>query len=252
MAKTPKPKAADLAADPAAAAGQDQTAASATAPAAETSTDGRAGSTSAAEGSGEADAAPQPITSVDSVSTSTGGEAAPSGVASDDTPSEHQQPDPAAPATEAAASVEAAAGGDGVLLFGGADDEPELLLGLPPMVEILSGHVPRLDVIRAVRIALDLDDAEDDEAWLALPEAKRQAAAGIALNAMRYTAQAALDINALFDPVPEGLVEITAKSSDGQPFTRAGIVWGDRFQTATVTQQAYDRLVVDPHLTVKG
>lgn len=274
MAKTPKPKAADLAADPAAAAGQDQTAASATAPAAETSTDGRAGSTSAAEGSGEADAAPQPINSTDSVSTSVGGEAAPSGAASDDTPSEHQEAVPAAPAIEAAASVEAAAGGDAAqvvdlvgdgsgeplpalpfgveLLFGAADDEPELLLGLPPMVEIRDGHVSRAYVIKTTRMALDLEDAEFDAVWDALPEGKRQEAVAIRLAAMRATAAASAEIRALFEAPPEGLVEITAKSADGQPFTRGGIAWGDRFQTELVTQGVYDRLVADPNLTVKG
>ncbi|MCX7586545.1 hypothetical protein [Phenylobacterium sp. 58.2.17] len=273
MARKPQTQAADQAADPAAAAAQDQPAARATAPVAETSTDGRAGATSAAEGSGEADAAPQSIGSTDSVSTSVGGEAASSGAASDDTPSEHQQPDPAAPAVEAAASAEAAAGGDAALLldlvgdgsgerlavlpaatellFVGADNEPELLLGLPLMVEIHQGHVPRSIVIASVREILGLPDASDDDAWNALPEGKRTAALAMAVNMMRAAAIGALHITDLFAPLPEGLVEITAKSSDGQPFTRCGISWGDRFQTETVTQEVHDRLVADPHLTVK-
>lgn len=250
MAKKPQPQAARQAADPAATAPQDQATAGATAPAAETSDDGAA---SAADGVGVADAQPQPITSsADSVSTSAGGEAASSGAASDDTPSERQQPDPAAPAEEAAASSEAAAGGEATFLFQGTDPEPELVLGLPPMVEILSGHMPRAFVFNAARGALDLQDEDDDAAWLALPEGKRQAAVAIALAAMRLSAQASAEIRALFEPAPEGMVEITAKSTDGQPFTRGGIRWGDSFRTETVKQEVYDRLVVDPHLTVKG
>lgn len=252
MAKKSQTPAANAAADPAETAGQDQTAASASALAAETSSDGTAETTSAVDGAGEADAQPQPISSADSVSTSAGGEAASSDVASNDTQSEQPQPDPAAPAVEAAASAEVAAGDEDVFLFGGADEAPELMLGLPPMVEIRDGHIPRAIIFAEVRRVLGLDGEDDDQAWSDLPEDKRSAAVAIGLSAMRSSAAAAAQIQAIFAPAPEGLIEITAKSSDGQPFNRGGVRWDGDYRTVVVDQEVYDRLVADPNLTVKA
>lgn len=61
--------------------------------------------------------------------------------------------------------------------------------------------------------------------------------------------------HALFDAagLPDGddLVEICAKSRDGQAYRRAGFVWSGDFTTVLVTPEKAERLKADPHLVVK-
>lgn len=51
--------------------------------------------------------------------------------------------------------------------------------------------------------------------------------------------------------IPEGWVQVTAKSRDGRPYIRAGVRWGGSLQTEVMSQAAYERLAADPNITIK-
>lgn len=126
--------------------------------------------------------------------------------------------------------------------------EPALLLGLPPMVQIGLGHVPRDAVFEAAAGLAELDY----DGWHAEPEDLRARAAQLALACLRHSSAVSIEIRALFALKAEGLVEVTAKSRDGKPYRRAGHVWTADFQTLPVAADLVLRIRQDPGLLVKG
>ena len=202
--------------------------------AAETSSGGSGETSPPEDGTGDADAASHATNPADSVSTSAGGEVAPSlqsDAASDDNPPASEQDGPAVPPAEASASAGA---------HEPEGDEPAVLIGMSSIEELVAQ-------------TLGLPAAADDAAWMALPVEARAAATAIASEVMGAAYFAAERIRALFEPktIPADHVEVTAKSKDGQPYNRTGVRWGGSYQTEVVSREAYERLAADPNILLK-
>lgn len=160
-------------------------------------------------------------------------------------PGGDQSTDPAAAsvstAAEGGAAADPSASAPGI-----SEPEPELVLGQPAMIEILSGHVAREDVFAGARFAAGITVEE----WDAVSEPARRRAVELVVATMRGNAPIMEQIKALLAPSPEGFMMITARSADGQPFRRCGHVWTDKAQTLPIPAADEARVRQDPNLVI--